>query len=74
MSQTIVNNMTLCQKNSDIQSKQNIQEKLILSSFQNIVVMHLHLLHLFIQKYVKIPATGQAVYYMVVNKIESLPP
>ena len=69
MSQTIVNNMTLCQKNSDIQSKQNLQEKLILSSFQNIVIMHLHLLHLFIQKYVKIPATGQAV-----NNIESLPP
>lgn len=36
--------------------------------------MHLHLLHLFIKKHVKIPATGQAVYYMVVNKTESLPP
>ena len=37
--------------------------------------MHLHLLYLFIKKkHVKIPATGQAVYYMVVNKTESLPP
>lgn len=61
-------------KNSDIQSKQNLQEKLHLSSFQNIVIMHLHLLHLFIKKHVKIPATGQAVHHMVVNKTESLPP
>ena len=36
--------------------------------------MHLHLLYLFIKKkHVKIPATGQAMYYMVVNKTESLP-
>lgn len=35
--------------------------------------MHLHLLHLFIKKHVKIPATGQAVYYMLVNKTVPTP-